>query len=96
MTVDDPTTNVKVDAPLPPAMEVGLKVAVVPAGNPETESATFELKPPDGVTVIAIVPLAPFATESEVGEIERDIFTAACAVLKYPISTKTNRPFNIH
>ena len=48
--------KVRVELPLPgAAMEAGLKVAVTPAGNPEAESETAELKPP--LTVVEIVEL---------------------------------------
>lgn len=48
--------RVNVELPLPgAAMEVGLKAAVTPAGNPEAEKETAELKPP--LTVVEIVEL---------------------------------------
>ena len=48
--------KVTVELPLPgAAMEVGLKVAVTPAGNPEADNETAELKPP--LTVVETVEL---------------------------------------
>jgi hypothetical protein len=48
--------NVSVELPLPgAASEAGLKLAVTPEGNPDTENETAELKPP--VTVAEIVEL---------------------------------------
>ena len=46
---------------------LGLKAAVTPLGRPEAERVTLPLKPPDGVTVIVLVPLAPCAIVSELG-----------------------------
>jgi hypothetical protein len=62
VTVDGPVAavvaavRVKVLAPL---VVTGLKVAVTPLGNPLALKATLPVKPPVGVTVIALVPLAP-------------------------------------
>ncbi len=48
--------KVRVELPLPgAAMEVGLKVAVTPVGNPEADNETAELKPP--LTVVETVEL---------------------------------------
>lgn len=48
--------KVTVELPLPGAgMEVGLKAAVTPAGNPEADNETAELKPP--LTVVETVEL---------------------------------------
>ncbi|CAK0737810.1 hypothetical protein CCP3SC1_1000013 [Gammaproteobacteria bacterium] len=69
VAVDEPTANVNVEEPEPVAIEVGLKLAVVPEGNPEAVSAIDELKPPDGVTVMVAVPDTPFATVSVLDEV---------------------------
>jgi hypothetical protein len=54
-----PLVNVKVDDPLPGTATVaGLKLAVMPVGNPETESATAESKPPRAASVSFSVPFA--------------------------------------
>ena len=61
--------KVRVELPEPgAAMEVGLKAAVTPAGSPVAESDTAELKPPDTVVEIVLVPLLPAATERLVGD----------------------------
>jgi len=39
-----------------------LNVAVTPLGTPEADRATLPVKPPDGATVIVLVPLAPCVT----------------------------------
>jgi hypothetical protein len=60
--------NVKVLDVDPAGIEDGWKVAVTPAGTPEAESATVELNPPAGVSVIPVVALLPCATETDAGE----------------------------
>ena len=61
--------NVNVELPLPgAAIDVGLKLAVTPAGNPETESDTAELKPPLTVVEIVLLPEVPCNTERLAGE----------------------------
>ena len=65
----DATVNVNVEVPEPgAAMEVGLKAAVTPVGSPEADSAIAELNPPETVVVMVEVPVAPWATETDVGE----------------------------
>jgi hypothetical protein len=44
---------------LVPLVLVGLKVAVTPLGKPDADKPTVPEKPPWGVTVIVLVPLAP-------------------------------------
>jgi hypothetical protein len=46
----------------------GLKVAVTPAGRPDADKATVPLKPPNGVTEITLVVLAPCKRVTAVGE----------------------------
>lgn len=66
-----PVVSVKVEEPAPgAAMDGGVNAAVVPGGNPDALRATGESKPPATVVVIALVPLAPCATETEAGEAE--------------------------
>ena len=43
-------------------VEAGLKAAVTPAGNPLALSATLPANPPEGVTVMVLVPVAPRVT----------------------------------
>ena len=73
--VDVPTVavllalKVKVELPEPgAAIDVGLKAAVTPAGNPLAESETDELKPPETVVEIKLVPLPPAATKTLAGD----------------------------
>ena len=64
----------RVSVELPPpgaAIEAGLKLAVTPAGNPEAESDTAELKPPLTRVVMVLLPEAPCAIERLVGEAVR-------------------------
>ena len=69
--VEEPTENVNVEDPEPGAeIDAGLNEAEAFAGSPDTLRAIAELKPPETVVVILLVPLAPWATETEVGEAE--------------------------
>jgi len=75
VTVDVPTVAVlpalKVNVELPEpgaAMDVGLNAAVTPAGSPVAESETPELKPPETVVEIKLVPVPLRATETLVGD----------------------------
>jgi hypothetical protein len=56
---------------LDPVVLAGLKDAVTPLGRPLAERATAPVKPPDGVTVIALPAVAPCATLTLLGEAER-------------------------
>lgn len=49
---------------------VGLvpKLAVTPEGKPEAERLTLPVKPPEGVTVIVLLPLLPCVTVKLAGE----------------------------
>jgi hypothetical protein len=61
--------NVSVELPEPgAAIDVGLNAAVTPEGSPLAESDTAELKPPETVVEIVLVPLLPAATERLVGD----------------------------
>jgi len=61
--------NVSVELPLPGvAIDVGLKLAVTPVGNPDTDKVTAELKPPLTVVEIVVLPEVPCVTLSEAGE----------------------------
>jgi hypothetical protein len=52
---------------LVPVVEAGLKLAVTPAGKPLAARATEPLKPFSGLTVMVLLPDAPWATERLVG-----------------------------
>ena len=74
--------NVKVELPLPgAASEVGLKAAVTPVGNPDTDRATAELKPPltDVETDVLLEP--PWVTKTLVGEAVSAKSGAAAALM---------------
>ena len=45
----------------------GLKDAVTPLGRPEALNVTLPVKPPNGVTVMVLVPLFPCTTVTELG-----------------------------
>ena len=49
----------------------GLKVALTPLGKPEAESVTWPLKPLDGVILIVLVAVAPWSTNTLLGEADR-------------------------
>ena len=73
--VDVPATavllalKVRVELPEPgAAIDVGLNAAVTPAGSPLAESDTAELKPPETVVEIVLVPVLPSATERLAGD----------------------------
>ena len=52
--------NVSVELPLPgAAIEVGLKLAVTPAGRPEADNEIAELNPPLTVVEIVLLPDEP-------------------------------------
>jgi len=58
----------RVNALLPPVVEVGLNVAVTPLGNPLALRATELVNPPVRVIVIVLAPLAPRLTVRFEGE----------------------------
>ena len=61
--------SVIVEVPAPgAAMDVGLKLAVVPDGRPEALNAIAALKLPEIVVVIVLVPKVPCAMLTEDGE----------------------------
>ena len=64
------TARVKVEVPAP-VIDVGLKVGVTPVGCPLADKAMDESKPPVTAEVMVDVPLAPCATETELGEADR-------------------------
>lgn len=61
--------KVRVELPEPgAAIDAGLNAAVTPAGSPLAESDTAELKPPETVVEIELVPDPLRATETLVGD----------------------------
>jgi hypothetical protein len=61
--------KVRVELPLPgEPIEVGLKLAVTPVGNPEADKEIAELNPPLTVVEIVLLPELPWATDKLVGE----------------------------
>lgn len=53
------------------AVLLGLNDAVTPLGKPDADKLTLALKPPSGVTAMALVPLVPWITLRLLGEAER-------------------------
>src|SRR6266478_8848756 len=61
--------NVSVELPAPgAAMEAGLKLALTPVGNPETDNEIRELKPPLTVVEMVVVPVLPWVSVRLAGE----------------------------
>lgn len=60
---------------------VGLvpKLAVTPDGKPEADRVTLPVNPPEGVTVIVLLPLLPCVTVRLVGDAESEKFGVAVA-----------------
>jgi hypothetical protein len=57
----------------------GLKDAVTPLGRPDAERPTLPLNPFTGLTVMVLVPLPPWVTETLVGEAESEKSATATA-----------------
>jgi hypothetical protein len=57
---------------------VGLKEAVTPAGNPDTDRFTLPANPFRSLTVIVLLPLLPCVIASEFGEADRLKSAAVC------------------
>src|SRR5215831_11629115 len=55
------------------------KVAVTPEGKVEVESVTLPVKPPEGVTVIVLLPLVPCVTVRLAGDAESEKFGVGVA-----------------
>ena len=53
-------------------MLIGLNAAVTPLGKPVAERLTLPLNPFNGLTVMVLVPFAPRATLTLVGEAESE------------------------
>ena len=54
------------------AVLLGLNDAVTPLGRPDADRLTLPLKPPCGVTVMVLVPLAPCTTVKPLGDIDSE------------------------
>ena len=71
--------NVRVELPLPgAAIDGGLKLAVTPAGNPEIDNETAELKPPLTVVEMVLVPVVPWVTLTDAGDAPTVKFAVGC------------------
>src|SRR6266481_4740548 len=88
VTVDVPVVavllavNVSVEFPLPgAASEAGLKLAVTPAGRPEADRETAELKPPLTVVETVVFPEVPCVTNRLAGEALMVKFGVATALM---------------
>jgi len=80
--VDVPVVAVALAAKVKTLVEVvGLvpKVAVTPDGRAEVDNVTLPVKPPEGVSVIVLVPLVPWVTARLAGEAESEKFGVATA-----------------
>lgn len=80
VTVDVPVAAVLLAVSVNTLVEVvGLvsKVAVTPAGRPEADRLTLPVKPPTGFTVMVLVPLPPWATETLAGDADSEKSGAA-------------------
>lgn len=65
------TVNVAVEVPPVPAIGLVLNETLTPAGFPEAERVTAELKPPETTAETVDVPELPCTTESEAGDADR-------------------------
>jgi hypothetical protein len=72
---------------------VGLKAAVTPLGRPEATRLTAPVNPPEGVTVIVLVPLLPCATLREPGLDESVKPGPLLVVLPDSVSASTKEKF---
>ena len=75
VTVDVPVVAVELALKVTALVEVvGLvpKLAVTPEGRPEADKVTLPVNPPEGVTVIVLLPLEPCVTVKLVGEAESE------------------------
>jgi hypothetical protein len=82
VTVDVPVVAVELAVNVTTLVEVvGLvpNVAVTPAGRPDADNVTAPVKPPEGVSVIVLLPLPPCVTVTLVGEAESEKFGVAAA-----------------
>jgi len=64
---------------LVPVVLTGLNEAVTPLGRPDADKLTLPVKPPEGLTVIVLLPLLPCVTVTVVGEAESEKLGVAVA-----------------
>jgi len=82
--------KVSVELPLPGAvMEAGLKLAVTPVGNPDTDNEIAELKPPLTLVEMVVAAELPCVKESAAGEAAK-LKSGVVLGLKMTFSTGCN------
>jgi hypothetical protein len=69
---------------LVPVVEVGLKLAVTPAGKPPALRATLPVNPPEGVTVTVLLPVPPCATDTLAGLADKEK-SAGCTTVTFKL-----------
>jgi hypothetical protein len=77
VTVDVPTVAVLLAVNVTLLVEVvGFvpNVAVTPDGNPDADKLTLPVNPPEGATVIVLLPLLPWTTVTLAGEADSEKF----------------------
>jgi hypothetical protein len=82
VTVAVPTVAVALAVSVTVLLEVvGLapKLAVMSLGNPDADKLTLPVNPPEGVTVIVLLPLSPWVTLKLAGEAESVKFPSGAA-----------------
>ena len=89
---------------LPEAVLFGLKTAVTPAGKSDAARVTLPLKPFSGVTVIAVLTLAPCTTVTVLGDADSEKFSAGTvagqlftrfAALTLPMPVAKSQPTDV-
>ncbi len=82
VTVDVPVVAVALAVKvrtLVPVVGLVPNEAVTPEGKPEADSVTEPVKPPEGVSLIVVLPLLPWVTVKLVGDAESEKFGFAAA-----------------
>ena len=93
--MEAPTEIVKEDEPAPGApIDEGLKLGVAPAGKPDADSATEELKLPEVVVVIVEVPELPCEIVRADGEADSAKSPLTAIVAYKAKSSTTKEVFN--
>jgi hypothetical protein len=86
------TANVAIDDPEPPAIMLGLKLTVTPAGTPEIVNPTSELNPPE--TVVVMVEFALLPATTAVGMDQAEIVKVGVWVVA-PVSAASSPAFGL-